>query len=192
MNTIIIEKTPNGEVHSDIFSKLAENRILFLYGYINDEMAADIVAALLYLDSENDEEKISIHLNSSGGDISSILMIYDTIKMINSPVETFCIGSAFGESALILSAGSKGMRYATKNSFIMINQVAHNYSRYTDMMNAKIMLEKSKKDNIKYLSALQDCTGVSIKKLKKDTEKEFYMSPDFAKKYGIIDVIIGE
>src|SRR5271170_3075847 len=142
MNTVITEKTENGDVSYDVFSKLIESRILFLYDYITDDIATDIVATLLYLDHENDKDKISIYLNSEGGDIESIFMIYDMMKMIKSPIETLCIGQAMGESTLILAAGTPGMRYATKNSIIRINQLAHAYSAYSDMTNAEILLER--------------------------------------------------
>lgn len=191
MNTVITEKTANGEISYDIFSKLIESRILFLYDYITDDIATDIVATLLYLDHENDKDKISIYLNSEGGYIESIFMIYDMMKMIKSPIETFCIGHAFGEAALLLSAGTKGMRYITKSSMVRINQLSHSYSRYADMTSAEILLEQNKKENSKFFSALHDCTGRPIKTLMKDTEREYYMSPEAAKKYGIIDKIVG-
>jgi ATP-dependent Clp protease protease subunit len=192
LNTVITEKNDKGEeVSYDVFSKLIDSRILFLYDYINDDIATDIVATLLYLDHQDDKSKISLYLNSEGGEIESVFMIYDMMKLIKSPIETFCIGSALGESALILAAGTKGMRYATKSSIICLNQLVHTYSGHADMTDAEIRLEKSKKDNNKFLLALHDCTGKSIKILTKDTDREFYMSPDDAKKYKIIDSIIG-
>lgn len=191
MNTVITEKTENGEVSYDVFTKLVESRILFLYDYINDEVASDIVATLLYLDHQNDKEKISLYINSEGGAIESVFMIYDVMKMIKSPIETFCIGSAFGEASLILAAGTKGMRYATKSSVIRINQLAHSYSKYSDISNAEILLELSKKENSKFLTALSECTGKSLKTITKNTERELYMSPEVAQKFKIIDSIIG-
>ena len=192
MNSVITEKTENGEVSYDVFNKLISSRIIFLCDYIEDDIATDVVATLLYLDHENDKEKISLYLNSEGGQIESVFMIYDVMKMIKAPVETFCIGTAFGESALILAAGKKGMRYATKSSIIRLNQLFHSYSNYSDMASAKILLDQSKKINNKFLEALHDCTGKSLKSLIKDTERENYMNPDFAKKYGIIDSVIGD
>lgn len=191
MNTVITEKTENGEVSYDVFSKLVDSRILFMHDYITDDVATDIVATLLYLDHEDDSKKISLYLNSEGGDIESIFMIYDVMKIIKSPIETFCIGAALGESSLILAAGTKGMRYATKSSIIRINQLSHSYSKYSDMTSAKITLEQSKKENKKFLDALRSCTDKTLKIISKDTEKDFYMSPDAAKKYGIIDFIVG-
>lgn len=194
MNTIITELTDNGEVSYDVFSKLVDNRILFLYNHIDDDIAADIVAALLYLDHncEDIEKKISLYINSESGDIRSIFMIYDMMRMIKSPIETFCIGSAAGEPALILAAGTKGMRFATKNSIIKLGQLTHCRSIHSDIMNAEILLDQLKKDNIKYLEAMHECTGKSLKTLTKDSEKDFYMTADIAKKYGFIDAIIGD
>lgn len=192
MNTVITEKTENGDVSYDVFSKLIESRILFLYDYITDDIATDIVATLLYLDHENDKDKISLYINSNGGDIESVFMIYDIMKIIKSPIETFCIGNAFGESALILAAGTKGKRYITKSSMIRISQITHAYSIHADMSSAEILFEKNKRENNKFLEALQDCTGKSIKTITKDTQRDFYMSPEAAKKYGIIDSIVGD
>src|SRR5271170_2235379 len=191
MNTVITEKTENGDVSYDVFSKLIDSRILFLYDYITDDIATDIVATLLYLDHENDKDKISIYLNSEGGYIESIFMIYDMMKMIKSPIETFCIGHAFGEAALLLAAGTKGKRYITKSSMIRINQLSHSYSKHSDMTSAEILLQQNKKENEKFFNALHDCTRKSVKTIIKDTQREFYLSPEAAKKYGIVDKIVG-
>lgn len=189
MNTIITENTEDGSVSYDILSKLIENRILFLYDYITDEIATNIVAALIYLDSKN-KEKISIYINSSGGDTESIFMIYDIMALIKSPIETLCVGAARGVSVLILAAGTKGMRYATNNSVMRINKLPHSHSIDSDIINAEIILEQSKRENDNFFKALRDCTGKSIKSLNKDTETECYLYPDNAIKYGIIDFII--
>jgi ATP-dependent Clp protease protease subunit len=192
MNTIITEINDKGEeIAYDVFSKLIDSRILFLHDYISDEIATDIVATLIYLDHQN-EEKISLYINSEGGSIESVFMLYDTISMLKSPVETLCMGSAIGEPALLLAAGTKGMRFATKSSVICINQLYHKYSVHSDMTKVEIMLEQSKKENNRFLEALSKCTGKSIKKLTKDTERDFFMSVNDAKKYGIIDEIIGD
>lgn len=193
MNTIITEKTEDGhELSYDIFSKLIHSRILFLHDFITDEIATDIVATLLYLDHENDQDKISIYLNSGGGDIESVFMIYDMMKMIKSPIETLCTGAALGESALILAAGTKGMRYATKSALICLNQLNYSYSKHSDMINAEITLQQAKKQNKKFLTALHDCIGKTVKELSYDTERDLYLTPTAAKKYGIIDSIIGD
>lgn len=190
MNTVITEKTDNGEVSYDVFSKLIESRILFLYDYIGDETATDIVATLLYLDHNNDQDKISLYINSEGGDIESIFMIYDMMKMIKSPIETLCIGTAFGEIALILAAGTPGMRYATKSSTVRVNQISFPYSMHGDMSDAEIAMGRNKMENKKFLQAFSDCTRKPIKHILHDTQREFYMSPEAAIKYGIIDAVV--
>lgn len=189
MNTIIAENTEDGGISYDVIGKLIDSRILFLYDYITDEMATNIVAALFYLDRESDE-KISIYINSSGGDVESIFMIYDIMDWIKSPIETICVGLAGGMSALILAAGAKGMRYATNNSVIRLNKLPHSHSTESDIINAEIILEQSKRENHNFLKALRDCTGKSIKSLNKDTEKECYLYPKNAIKYGIIDFLV--
>lgn len=190
MNTIITEQTDRGEVSFDVFGKLVESRILFLSDIISDEIATDIVASLLYLDHENDREKISLYINSEGGDIRNVFMIYDVMQMISSPVETFCIGSALKEATLILSAGTKGMRFATKSSVISINQLEHEGSMYLDLIKAETFLEKSKGDNKRFIEAMSHCTGKTIKSLLKETERELFLTVEGAKDYGIIDHII--
>jgi ATP-dependent Clp protease protease subunit len=190
LNTLIIEQTDNGDVSFDVFSKLIESRILFLSNYIDDTVATDIAATLLYLDNDNDKNKISLYINSEGGNIQSVFMIYDIMQLIHSPIETFCIGSAQKEASLILAAGTKGMRYATQSSIVSINQLLHGGSSYSDITNAEIILEKSKKDNHNFIEALSKCTGKSIKLLEKETEREFFLFAEDAKKFGIIDNVI--
>lgn len=190
MNTIITEKTENGEASYDVFSKLIDSRIIFLHDYITDEIATDIVATLLYLDNQDSKEKISLYINSEGGSIESIFMIYDIIKMIESPVETFCIGSAFGEVALLLAAGTKGMRIATPSSIVCLNQLLSPASRYVDMVAAKILFEQENKLNSTFMAALSECTGKSLKTLYKDMDRELYLNPTDAKKYGLIDIVV--
>lgn len=191
MNTIITEKTENGEVSYDVFSKLAESRIIFLYDYITDQSAADVVATLFYLDNQNDKEKISLYINSDGGDLTSIFMIYDVMKMLKSPIETLCIGSSMYETTLILAAGTKGMRYATKSSTVCMKQLIAGHNRYSNITDAEIILEKNKKDNSRFVTELSECIGKSVKHILKDSERQFFMSPEIAKKYGIIDSIVG-
>lgn len=192
MNTIIIEKNGNGEdTPYDVFSKLVESRVLFIYGYIDDIIATDIVASLLYLDHDADDKKISLYINSPGGDIRSVFMIYDILNMINSPIETICIGSAMSESALLLAAGSEGMRMATKNAMIKISQLPHTDMAYLDMPNVEITVENNRRNNIAFINALSEKTGKSVKFLLGKTERDLYLTTDESKKYGIIDEIIG-
>jgi len=190
LNTIITTQTENGEISFDVYSKLVDSRILFLQGYIDDSMATDIGATLLYMDSQNDNEKISLYINSENGDIRSVFMIYDIMKMIASPIQTLCTGSAFGETALILAAGTKGLRIATKNAIICLTQLDHAGSHYADLSNAEVRLAQSKKDNSKFIAALSENIGKSAKTLIKDIGNDFYMDAKTAKKYGVIDRIL--
>jgi ATP-dependent Clp protease protease subunit len=191
MNTIITEKNERGEeVAYDVFSKLIESRILFLHDYITDEIATDIVATLLYLDHEN-EDKISLYLNCGGGSIESIFMIYDMMKLVKSPISTLCMGEAMNEAVLLLAAGTKNMRFATKSSFICINQLGHNYSQHADMSRATILLEQSKKENARFVEELSNCTGKSVKTLIKGMDRDLFLSPVECVKWNIIDEVIG-
>ena len=192
MNTIITERTENGEVSYDVFTKLVDSRILFLYDTITDEIAMNVVATLFYLDRQDDSKTISLYINSDGGDIRSVFMIYDIMKMISSPIETFCTGAAMYESALIWAAGTKGKRYSTKSSTICINQLRHYGSDYTPLEGAEIRLKLSRNDNKRFIQALSSCVERPYKTVLKDSEREFYMSPYIARKYGIIDTIIGD
>jgi ATP-dependent Clp protease protease subunit len=191
LNTIISERDAEGhEVSYDIFSKLMENRVLFITGYISDETASDIVATMLYLDCV-EKRKISLYINSEGGDIRNIFMIYDMMKLLSSPIETVCIGSAECESALLLAAGTKGMRFATKNSVICLNQLLSNSPSQADMTIAETLLKENKNNNNKFVKELSKNIKKSVKILKKDIEREKYFTSIAAKKYGIIDDIVG-
>src|SRR5271166_4443410 len=191
MNTIITEKTDNGEVSFDVFSKLVENRILFVYGFIDDRMATDIAATLMYLDGQNDAQEISLYLNAEGGDIRSVFLIYDVMKMVHCPIKTYCMGSAMDEAALILAAGTKGMRYATSSSTICLSQLNHEGSHVGDIKNAELFLDQLKKDNAKLMNALSVECKKSVKSLTRDTERQLYLSATDAKKFGVVDIIIG-
>ena len=172
----------------DVFSKLINSRVLFINDFIDDKSAVDIVAALMCLDKHN-HDKITIFINSDGGDIRNIFMIYDIIKSLSSPIETFCIGTAMGESVLLLAAGTKGSRIISKNSDIGVSQIAHNGIGYYDLTNAKISHEKNKKDNEVFLKELSKCTGKSLKIIKSDTQRQLFLTPQEAVKYGIVDKV---
>jgi ATP-dependent Clp protease, protease subunit len=187
MNTLIHEMTEHGPASYDVFSKLIDHRVLFLYGYITDNMATDIVASILYLDQRNNDP-ISIYINSDGGMIRSAFMIYDAMDLSQSRIDTYCIGSAMHESLLILAGGNK--RYATENSIMCLNQLDHIGLQFSDLLNAEIRFEQSQKENDKLVKALSKRIGKSYDKIMKDSEKEFFMNAQDAKKYGIIDEII--
>ena len=190
MNTTILQETEFGNVPIDVYTLLANDRILFLSDYIDDNIASDIVATLLLLDSDNNEEKISIFINSPGGDLRNIFMIYDVMQMIQSPIETVCIGSAMDESSLLLTAGTPGMRLATKNSIISVSQVVHDYTSYSDLTDAKSILDLSVKDNKRVMEVFAKSTGKSVKTVTADFDRRVFMNATQAVKYGIVDKVV--
>ncbi len=191
MNTILTETTEHGEVPVDVYQKLAEDRILFICDHINDKMATDIVATLLLKDAENCDEKITIFINSGGGDIRSVLMIYDIMQLINSPIETVCIGSAMDAAAIILSSGNIGNRFATKNAIISISQLEHDWTSMSDMTDAKNHLEQGVLDNKRIMEIFSKNTNKSIKQIMEDFDRRVFMNTNQAIKYGFIDKMAG-
>lgn len=192
MNTTLLEHTDFGDIPVDIFSKLSnDRRILFLNDRITDEIATELSATLLLKDMENNEEKISLFINAEGGDIRAILMIYDTIKMLVSPLETICCGSAMNEVVLLLAAGTKGMRSATPNAVISPSQLIHDQSYISDLIDAKSAMDRSIRDNKNFMTAFAKATNKKINTVMKDFERKKFLNAKQAKKYGIIDQIIG-
>ena len=183
----IIEKNYNGERIYDIYSKLLNNRIIFLNGEINDDVSSLIVSELLYLDSLNHED-IHIYINSPGGSVTSGLAIIDTMNLVKSDVSTLALGLCASMAAVILSAGKKNKRYSLPNSEIMIHQVLGGAEgKASDIkIQAERILEMKKKIN----NLLSELTGKSVKKINKDTEKDYYFNPKEAIKYGLIDKVI--
>jgi len=190
LNTLILEQTDEGEVAVDVYQKLSSNRVLFIHERIDDVMASDVVAALLSKDEEDSESKISIFLNSEGGDIRSVFMIYDVMQLLNCPIETICAGSAWNESLLLLAAGTPGMRMATQNSVICTNQVIYDKMYFSDLNDAKVLKDLIKYDNKKLLEAFAKLTGKTTKQIYTDFEKKSFITPTQAKKYGLIDHVI--
>lgn len=190
MNNIILEKIQNfEEIKIDIFSKLARNRIIFIDDLFGDKAAIDIIALLLALDKES-QERIIIFINSEGGDIRNVFAIYDAMKLTVSPIETYCIGSAMREAVLLVAAGTKGQRFITKNADICISQVTSSYISHSDLTNTKISHDKVIKDNDSFFKELSKNTGKSVNDLKKDTERQLFLTPAQAVKYGIADKVI--
>lgn len=189
MNTLVLEDTEHGEIAVDVYQKLSNDRILFLHEHIDDKVASDICAALLLKNAEN-KEKISLFINSESGDIRSVFMIYDVINLIDSPVETVCMGSAWDEPLLILAAGHKGMRYATENSSICTSALLYNRMHISDLTDAKIIQDIIKNDNKKFLEAFSLITKKKYSVIAKDFNQKKFMTPTQAKKYGLIDGII--
>ena len=183
----IIEKNYNGEKIYDIYSKLLDNRIIFLNGEINDNVSTLIISQLLYLDSLSNED-IFLYINSPGGSVTAGLSIYDTMNYIKSDVSTVATGLCASMAAIILAAGTKGKRLSLKNSEIMIHQVlGGTQGQATDIkIQAERILEIKKKLN-KILASICNKT---INKITKDTERDFYLAPNDAIDYGLIDKII--
>ena len=183
----IIEKNYNGERIYDIYSKLLNNRIIFLNGEIDDDVSSLIISQLLYLDSINHED-IYLYINSPGGSVTSGLAIIDTMNYIQSDVSTLAIGMCASMGAVILASGTKGKRLSLAHSQIMIHQVLGGaQGRASDIKIQAERILEMKKDINKLLAYL---TGKSISKINKDTEKDYYMNPEAAIKYGIIDKIV--
>jgi ATP-dependent Clp protease protease subunit len=190
LNTLVTEETEHGDLPVDVYHKLADDRILFLSDIIDDKIATDIIATLLLKDAEDSESKITLFINSEGGDIRNILMIYDMMQIIQAPIETVCIGSAMDESAIILAAGTPGMRFATKNSMISINQLTHDWANFSDLTDAKIALDQGLSDNKKMMDILAKCTKKTLKEVSTDFDRRVFFTCNQAIKYGLIDKMV--
>lgn len=190
MNTLVTKKTEQGDIVVDVFQELAGERILFITGEIDPSTSADISATLLLKDSEDPTKKISLFINSTGGNIRDILAIYDVMNVIESPIETICIGAACRESVLLLAAGTPGMRFATKNCTIMVEQLSNDYTKLSDMTEAKISLQQSLDDNKRLMEALAKITKNPLKDVIKKFDRQVYMTSNEAQKYGLIDKVI--
>ena len=184
---VIVDKEGNNERSYDIFSRLLKDRIIFISGEINDDLANSVIAELLYLDSIETKD-ISIYINSQGGSVTAGLAIYDTMNYIKSDISTVCTGLAASMGAFLLSCGTKGKRYALPNSEIMIHQPLGGIEgKATDI---KIGAERIIKLRKKLNKILAENTNKNINKINKDTENDNFMSSIEAKEYGLIDNII--
>lgn len=190
MNTTIMETTEHGEVPIDVYQKLANDRILFVCDQITDKVASDIIATLMLKDLEDSNQKITLFLNSQGGDIRNVLMICDMMSLIQAPIETICIGAAMDESILLLSSGHLGMRFATRNSIIAISQLVHNHIEQANLTDAKNYLELSLADNRRMMEILAKNTNKPIKQVMEDFDRRVFMTPIQAVKYGLIDKVV--
>ncbi len=183
----VIEKSNNREYAYDLYSRLLNDRIIFINGEINDNLASIVVSELLYLDSINHNE-IYLYINSPGGSITSGMAIYDTMNYIKSDVRTICVGLAASMGAFLLANGTIGKRCSLPNSEIMIHQpLGGTQGQASDI---KIAAERIIKIKYKLNSILAKVTNKSIKKIEKDTERDNFMEPEEALKYGLIDEII--
>ena len=191
MNSLIpmvVEQTSKGERAYDIYSRLLKERIVFLVGPVNDNVASLVTAQLLFLESENPNKEISFYINSPGGLVTSGLGIYDTMQYINSPVSTLCIGQASSMGSFLLAAGDKGKRYSLPNSRIMVHQPSAGFQgQATDIeIHANEVLSLKKRLNEIYSKH----TGKSVDEIKSALERDNFMTPDNAKTFGLIDKVV--
>ncbi|HOG08653.1 MAG: ATP-dependent Clp endopeptidase proteolytic subunit ClpP [Syntrophales bacterium] len=187
---MVIEQDGRGERAFDIYSRLLKDRIIFLGTAIDDDVANLIIAQLLYLESEDPDKEIYFYLNSPGGHVSSGLAIYDTMQYIKPSVCTVCMGQAASMAALLLAAGQKGKRYALPHTRILIHQPLGGFQgQATDIdIQAREILRLKEELNI----ILSSLTGQELSKIMTDTERDYFMTPEQAKQYGIIDEIIAK
>lgn len=184
----VIEKSPQGERAYDIYSRLLKDRIIFLGGPVNDEVANSIVAQLLFLESQDKNKDIKLYINSPGGSVSAGLAIYDTMQYVHSDVSTICVGIAASMGAVLLASGAEGKRMALPHSEVMIHQVMGGAEGQASDIKiaAKHILDTKQTLN----KILVKHTGQQMKKIEKDSDRDYYMSSKEAKEYGIIDQIV--
>jgi len=190
LNTLVLEEHGEHEVAVNVYQRLADNRILFINSYIDDRVAVDITASLLMKDIQDPLNKISIFLNAYGGSTRSVFMIYDMMKTVRAPVEVICMGAALNEAALILAAGTPGMRYATPNAMVCLSQLMYGGSHYSDLSGAQITMEQIALDNKKFIEALAANINKPFKKVMEDLDRKKYLNAQQTKKYGLIDGIV--
>jgi ATP-dependent Clp protease protease subunit len=184
----VIEKSNIGERVYDIYSRLLKERIVFLGGQIDDALANTIIAQLLFLEHEDPKKDILLYINSPGGSVTSTLAVYDTMQYVKPDVATFCMGMAASGAAVLLAAGKKGKRFALPNSEILLHQVmggAEGQATEIEIAAKQIVRVKTQLNQI-----LSKHTNQPVSKVEKDTDRDFWLSPDEAKKYGIVDEII--
>lgn len=185
---VVVEQTSRGERSYDIYSRLLKDRIIFLGDEVNDQTASLVVAQLLFLESEDPDKDISLYINSPGGSITAGMAIYDTIQYIKPDVSTICIGMAASMGAFLLNCGAKGKRFALPNSEIMIHQpLGGTRGQATDI---KIHAERIIKMRENLNQIMAERTGQPIEVINRDTERDFFMSAEEAKQYGLIDDVI--
>jgi ATP-dependent Clp protease protease subunit len=190
MVPMVIETSSRGERAYDIYSRLLKERIIFLGDQIEDHMANLIIAQLLFLESEDPERDISIYINSPGGVVTSGLAIYDTMQYLRAPVSTICIGMAASMASVLLAAGAPGKRYALPNSRIMIHQGSGGFRGNTP--DVLIQVRELEELNNRLHGILARHTGQTVDKIARDTERDYFLSPEQAKAYGIIDEVYAE
>jgi len=185
---MVVEQTNRGERAYDIFSRLLKERIIFITGPVEDTMSALVVAQLLFLEADNPKKEIAMYINSPGGVVTSGLAIYDSMQFIRPPVSTLCIGQAASMGSLLLAAGQKDMRFALPNARIMLHQPSGGFQgQVTDiMLHAQEILNLKKRLNEIYVRH----TGQSLKKIEDALERDYFLTPELAKEWGVIDKVI--
>ncbi|MFH1135565.1 MAG: ATP-dependent Clp endopeptidase proteolytic subunit ClpP [Pseudomonadota bacterium] len=185
---IVVEQTSRGERAYDIYSRLLKDRIIFLGTQVDDVIANLVIAQLLFLESEDPDKDINFYINSPGGSVTSGLAIFDTMRYIKPDISTLCMGQAASMGALLLSAGTKGKRFALPNARILIHQVSGGFQgQGTDIqIQAREVLNLKQKLN----QILADNTGQSVDRIAQDTERDYFMSSDEAVTYGLVDRVI--
>jgi ATP-dependent Clp protease protease subunit len=184
---MVVEQSARGERAYDIYSMLLKERIVFLVGPVEDNVANLVVAQLLYLESENPDKDIHLYINSPGGSVTSGMAIYDTMQFIRSDVSTMCIGQAASMGSFLLAAGAPGKRYCLPNSRMMMHQPSggsRGVAADIEIQAKEILLMRERLNQM-----LADHTGQSVERIAEDTDRDFWMSPDEAAEYGLIDTV---
>lgn len=184
----VVDQTGNGERSYDIYSRLLEDRIVFISGEIDDASANTVVAQLIYLEAKNPERDICVYINSPGGSVTAGMAIYDTMKYVKCDVSTICVGLAASMGAFLLAAGTKGKRFCLPNSEVMIHQpLGGAKGQASDIEITARHIMRTKKKMIEMLSKN---TGQPIKKVEKDVDRDYYMTAEEAVEYGLVDKVI--
>ncbi|MGI8999516.1 MAG: ATP-dependent Clp protease proteolytic subunit [Candidatus Limnocylindria bacterium] len=184
---MVIESSARGERAFDIYSRLLKDRIIFLGDAVEDNVANLIIAQLLFLESEDPEKDIQLYINSPGGVVTSGLAIYDAMQYLRAPVTTICIGHAASMGAVLLAAGATGKRYALPNSRIMIHQGSSGFRGNTP--DVEIQMRENLHLVNRLLEILAEHTGQTVERVKRESERDYFMSPEEAKEYGLIDEV---
>ncbi|APW46179.1 ATP-dependent Clp endopeptidase proteolytic subunit ClpP [Rhodoferax antarcticus] len=190
MVPMVIEQSGRGERSYDIYSRLLKERVIFMVGPVNDHVANLVVAQLLFLESENPDKDISFYINSPGGSVTAGMAIYDTMNFIKPQVSTLCTGMAASMGAFLLAAGEKGKRFSLPNSKVMIHQPSggsQGQATEIEIQAREILKTRGQLNKI-----LAERTGQSLERIERDTERDYYMSADECKDYGLIDQVISK
>lgn len=185
---MVVEQTGRGERAYDIFSRLLKDRIIFIGTAISDELSNLIIAQMLFLQGEDADKDINLYINSPGGSVTAGLAIYDTIQFLKCPVTTYCVGQAASMGAVLLAAGAKGKRYALPNARIMIHQPwggVEGHAADISIQAKEILRLRDRLNEI-----LSHHTGKPVERVAKDTDRDYFMTPDEAREYGIVDEVV--